>query len=127
MNFKKFKTIIYKISNQSEFEVLEFKEPSVTPNFYIAKVKIYNIEFFVLASYEDNWAFSKNCNSSDLLVDFINNDKLSSLLKNQYNILVFTKEELNTFATPPLGGWGAKEKDIKYWKPKTLGELLFNY
>jgi len=27
----------------------------------------------------------------------------------------------------PLGSWGAKEYDIKYWKPKTMGELLFNY
>ena len=127
MNFKTFKTIIYNISNQSDFKVIELIEPNITPNFYIARVKKYDNEFFILASYEDNWAFTKKYNSSNLLFDFINNSKLSKLLKSQYRISVLTKEKLNSLATPPLGGWGAKENDIKYWKPKTLGEVLFNY
>jgi len=122
MDLALFKKIIYGASNQVDFDIIKLLEPEVTPNFYVAWIKGRDAKFVVLASHNNDWSFAAEYEWCQL--DFINNSKLAAVLLNQFGIHVLTKEELNApFETRPY----IDDADIKYWKPKTLGEGLFNW
>lgn len=124
MDLALFKKIIYDASKQVNFDVIELLEPEVTPNFYVAWIKEQDTKFVVLASFHNDWSFAAEYEPLECQLNFINNTKLATMLLNQYDIRVLSKEELNEpFETRAY----LDDADSQYWKPKTLGEGLFNW
>ena len=122
MKFSEFKKIIFNICNGSNITIHSFYEAAVTPNFHAALLEYENKNIYLLCSYNGDWAFSNNLQYNEL--KFTNCSELSIKLKKMYGINVSTESELHE---PFSSNEKISESDIKYWKPKTIGEGLFNW
>jgi len=122
MEFSDFKKIIFNICSESGASVISFSEAIETPNFHASFIEFQNNKIYILCSENNDWAFSTNLQYNNL--KFINCSELSVKLEKLYGIKAYTKNDL-------CGNFSENVKiseyDIKYWKPKTLGEGLFNW
>ncbi|AOT08714.1 hypothetical protein [Pseudoalteromonas luteoviolacea] len=124
MNFQEFKRIIYYLSSSLNLDVKELKGSNVTPNFHLALMKRAEEEVCIICSIHGEWAF---CNYSEFLsykLHFVDNEHASKILKVHFGITTHKQSSLiEAFVKYPY----MSSSDIAYWKPKSLGEALFNW
>ena len=124
MDYSGFKTIVYQIIQQLDGKVNSCWQASATPNFHAAEIEFKRQKIYVLCNIEGDWAYSSYFAEDDCNLAFINFPEFSALLMQLYGYVSLTQTELD-------GRFVAREhmlaSDIKYWRPQTLGEGLFNW
>ncbi|WP_180146331.1 hypothetical protein [Desulfoluna butyratoxydans] len=125
MNMPNFKKVIYSITQAQGMTVGTFHKASITPNFHACQLSHpHGLTLFVLCSINDDWAFAKTFHPMTWGLEFTDHSGLASSLRESYGIEVLEKKELDgPFSSRPY----LHNYDIKRWKPKTLGEGLFNW
>ncbi|MCM3588398.1 hypothetical protein M3182_22225 [Mesobacillus maritimus] len=106
----------------------EIKHPSYPANFYKARVKMLNDEFYILLNeYYPYLAFASVVEFGN--IQFIDNPTLCASFSPYYQVLgtkelhapfnqdLVNQSELNV----------AEKKQLQYWKPETIGQIIFNY
>ncbi|WP_433288321.1 hypothetical protein [Micromonospora sp. CA-244673] len=74
-------------------------------------------------------AFARPQANGDGTITFVDHPDLAAAITNLANVQVLTVEQLRTsLSQVDLSALGPSEHDqIAYWKPNTVGELLFNF
>jgi len=130
-----FKSICFDLVRRSQGKVLEIDEQNLTSNFLKVKVDMFNREIYVLLNaYYPFLAFASTVEFQH--INFINDPMLSKDFIPFYKVL--SKEELHE----PLDIRNSRGKvslenendlnsseleQIDYWKPNTVGEVMFNF
>ncbi len=88
----------------------------------------YNKEqFYILMSNDGQWALAKPIVENSCKITFIDKPIVSEQFKNLFGIEIITVEELNSKFKRLKFMDKSWDKDLKYWKPKTLGEAIYNW
>jgi hypothetical protein len=125
MNITAFTKIIYAVAIELKGSILQIKEAGVTPNFHAAEIAWSgNAPAFILCSITGHWAFAKPFTQASQNLVFIDSIELFSALSHVGNFRIWITAELNSSFIPTAE---TSEYDIKYWKPQTVGEGLFNW
>ena len=124
MSFKEFKNKVFMICNELNYSVDDFHEGGVTPNFHAAHITSNDINLFVLCSYENQWAYSKFFSRNECRLEFIDFPEFSKLLNQYFEITPHKSSELYS---PFTNKHNNSEDDIKYWKPQSEGDGIFNW
>ena len=119
-----FKAIIYQVARQIGAEVVAVHLPTVTPNFCAAELKRATMRFYVLCSNTDNWAFSRFFEPHISRLEFEDVPEAADALRSMFGKEPLSKSELEA---PFQGRPGLSEEDIRYWRPSTQGDVLFNW
>lgn len=124
MDFSSFKKITFEAARLSGGAVIETFEPTVTPNFFAAQISLNKDVIYMLSTYEGVWGFSKTFEPMGCDLKFVDSHQLSTALQDNFGINPLSSEVLyGEFNKQP----SMLEADIRYWKPKTLGEGIFNW
>ena len=125
MKLSVFKKIVHQIVRDANGEVIDVFAPGPTPNFFAANVSLQaHGSFAVLCSLEGNWAFSRPYDEGVCELSFVDCEPLASALRDAYEIDPISESALNqAFKKQSFH----EDSDIRYWKPKSLGEGLFNW
>lgn len=124
MSFSAFKNKVFIICNELNCSVVGFHEGGVTPNFHAAHITSNDKNLFVLCSYENQWAYSKFFSENECRLEFIDFPEFSELLKQVFEITPRKSSELNS---PFTNKYNNSEYNIKYWKPQSEGDAIFNW
>lgn len=124
MDRTSFKMIVYEVARQIGARVVAVHLPAVTPNFMAAEVQSATTHFYVIRSDADNWAFSRFFEPNTCRLEFVDVPTAAGVLQKMLGKHPLPAANL----AAPFEGWpDLSEADIKYWKPSTLGEALFNW
>lgn len=115
---------MYEIALAVNGKIVSIHTPSVTPNFFAAELSFNGTTLFVLCSTNELWAFSEKLNPSECELTFVDSQILSATLSNLFGFTPLTTVELNS---PYKKLADISDADILYWKPKSLGEAIFNW
>ena len=119
-----FKQIVFEIARQAGGRVVDIIEPGVTPNFIAARFELGPTACYLLRSDADHWAFTKAIEPALTPLAFTDCPALAEAMTRLFGVTPLTHAELNApFTKRP----GLSDSDIQYWKPRTLGEALFNW
>lgn len=124
-DIRKFKQVCYCVVNENRGNLLSVDTALNGKNFYTAKIEVSNsLVYLLMNAYYPYIAFAS-------LVEYgkiIFRDKPTNLSFSfpQYHVL--NAEELNTSCRSALEELSDIEiAQIKYWKPATIGEIVFNF
>ena len=124
MQFRTFKTIVHGVAANLSAEVSELWEASITPNFHSAQLRTTNSEIYLLCSVEGFWACSSVREKDSCELSFVDNSDVQTALRSLFGIELLTKRQLGVrFRRLP----STSDADISYWKPKTMGDGVFNW
>lgn len=132
---KLFKQVCYHVVNKLDGKLIGLKEPHVTAPYYHATIRISEkVTHLLLNPYYNFLAFASSVNYGEIV--FLDDPLLNREFGDYYRVLstaelnrslrVIKKagkmvlehpNELNTFEL----------QQIAYWKPKTVGEVIFNH
>lgn len=124
-----FKTIIYTVAQIFSGKVLSVSDNRYG-NFTFAEVELTDFDkehFFILHSNDNQWAFSKPILKSSYEITFIDKPLVEKEFRKLFGIEVHSKGTLNSRFERMRFMDKSWDKDLMYWKPKTLGEALFNW
>ncbi len=129
-----FPHIVKKIGVALYCRVGPIYEPEVTPNFsYVEFTGGFDhqedAKRYLLYSYDGCWAVCSHVISDErgIKLQFVDCAEIAAKLKAFYGINVLSKAELEAdFQLLPDLPY-MSESDLKYWKPQTMGEALFNW
>lgn len=123
-----FKQQCYEVASRYRGKVIEIKPPSYPANFYKARVEMLNDEFYILLNKHYPYlAFASVVEFGN--IQFIDKPTLCEAFSSSYQVLgtkelhapfnqdLVTQSELND----------SEKKQIQYWKPETIGKIVFNY
>ncbi|MCM3667250.1 hypothetical protein M3204_22900 [Mesobacillus subterraneus] len=124
---RQFKSVCAAIVNRSGGKLLKFREPLYPLNFYEAEVKVNDNEFYILLNEHYPYiAFASVVEFGK--IDFINASELLTQFSPFYKVL--SLKELNeplNIKSDSINLNSAELEQISYWKPKTIGEVIFNF
>ena len=124
MDTKNFKSITFGVASTLQWKVANLYEPVVTPNFWVAELTHGNETIYLLCSRKGDWAVSSFFSPEVCELWFEDCPQISTVLEALYKIRVHSKSELNEAFVPSAD---MSPKDVKYWKPETMGQGLFNW
>jgi len=124
MDISSFKAIMYEIALAVNGRMISIHTPSITRNFFAAELSFNGTTLFVLCSTNELWAFSEKMNPSECELAFVDSQILSAALSNLFGFTPLSTDELNS---PFKKRADVSDADIKYWKPKSLGDAVFNW
>lgn len=102
----------------------------VTPNFHTAEIAQRDLRTSVLGHTTiAAVAFAELLPPDDHALRFTDRPELAAAIQTVSDLQILTTEQLNApLSTADLSALGAGEHEqITYWRPHTVGELLFNY
>lgn len=124
MELAVFKRTVHEAARLAGGRVADIIEPQVTPNFLAARIEIGPAPGYVLCSHADHWAFAEAIEPALAPLRFIDCPAISDALQSLFGLKPFSRAELQApFSARP----GLSESDLRYWKPRTLGDALFNW
>lgn len=128
VNGDQFKHLCVEFASFNGGKLIEFSQPHYPRNFYFSKFNISGKQLYVLLN--EHYPFVAFASFVDIEnIMFIDRPQLDEHFSDYYTVLgkkelnapfnhrVIEKSELN----------GAELKQFAYWKPKTVGEIIFNY
>jgi hypothetical protein len=119
-----FKQIVFEIARQAGGRVADIVEPDITPNFIAARIELGPTRCYLLHADADHWAFTEAIEPALTPLTFTDCPALAEAMTRLFGITPLTRAELNApFTKLP----GLSDSDIRYWKPRTLGDALFNW
>jgi hypothetical protein len=155
MDLSAFRKIVHEAARQAGGRVVDIIEPGVTPNFLAARIEIGPAPCYVLCSHANDWAFAEAIEPPLAPLRFIDCPAIAGAMQSLFGLTPFTPFDLSKSpsppAPPPQAGEGPGERgssstsqpgvpdvrfppqrafsehDLRYWKPRTLGDALFNW
>lgn len=120
-----FRRIVWQVARQAGAWADEVRAPAVTPNFHAARLRWRGGEaLYLLCSQDGHWACARAVEPGCRLAFVDPPEALEAALMQAGDALPWRVEELAAdFVRQP----GMSEADVRYWKPRTLGEGLFNW
>jgi hypothetical protein len=122
---REFKHIVHAIDRHAT----AFLQADVTPNFHSAQIRHEGKPLYLVASAcnsfgQHHWALCGVLEHARCHLEFAGNDEIAKRLRTQCGIRLLTPAELNhhVVSHPEVG-----DADMRYWRPKTLGDALFNW
>ncbi|MBS4220748.1 hypothetical protein KHA96_20835 [Bacillus sp. FJAT-49711] len=125
---KQFKQLCFDFASRNRGKVIDFVTPRYPSNFYYAYVDILGNRFYILLNEHYPYiAFASIVEFGN--IKFIDRPVLNEQFSSFYQIMgndelnvpfnknLIKKTELN----------GAELEQINYWKPETVGQVVFNY
>lgn len=125
---KQFKKLCFDIVSRSGGKVIDLTTPQSSANFYYAQVEILRNQFYILLNKHYPYlTFASAVEFGD--IKFIDHPFLyeqfslfyqvisTKELNNPVNHILMKNAELNS----------AELEQVSYWKPETLGQIIFNY
>ncbi|MGN6545033.1 MAG: hypothetical protein ACTHK7_08280 [Aureliella sp.] len=129
--FIEFKRVVYGLAAPLCLAVSEMKARGVTPNFHSARLVGTETSILILGhSNYPIFAFSQPLERNGSQLRFVDSPHLAAALTRLFpDLIIAPAEELNRRATESdLDVLGAVElEQIKYWKPRSVGEIAFNW
>lgn len=127
---KAFKSACYAAANAISGKVSDFREPEVTPNFYVAHFAEGSASTAVLGHRVEPYvAFALPIEADAMSTEFIDHDGLARAFRDYTAFTPLGTETLNR----PLTKADLAElrrpalKEIKFWRADTLGKAMFNW
>ncbi len=125
---KQFKQLCFDIASRNNGKVIDFITPQYPSNFYYAHVEIVGNQFYILLNEHYPYlAFASVVEFGN--VKFINRPVLCEELSFFYRVI--GKDELNVHFNQNLLKQtelnSVELEQISYWKPETVGQIIFNY
>lgn len=124
MDVPAFKRIAYEVAHHINAKVTGIFEPNVTPNFIAAELDLGDRHTYLLCSQANDWALSREVQLGYCRLAFKDVPAIAEVLERDFGIRVQSKARLQG---PFVKAEWMSDADIRYWKPKTLGEALFNW
>ncbi|MGG3792183.1 hypothetical protein ABEV41_13520 [Geobacillus thermodenitrificans] len=123
---KPFKQLCFDVAIRSGGKIIDFKRPQYPANFYYAQVQMVDDPLYILLNAHYPYlavASTVECGN----IQFIDHPVIDEQFSPFYQVL--QSAELNAPIHPNLisGLNSAELEQISYWKPKTIGEIIFNY
>jgi hypothetical protein len=129
--FAEFKRIVFAVATNQRLEVSRLTERSVTPNFHAARLIDSEMSILLLghATYP-LIAFAKPVNTDATQMRFVDCSRIAIEMQNLFSdVTIAATNELNrelTESDKPLLD-AIEREQIEYWKPSTIGEVVFNW
>lgn len=120
-----FKELCFMLMMQCGGKVLGFKEPQIATNFFDVEVSLFQKQLHILLN--ENYPFLAFASHVEYFyIHFCEEPELNKLFSPYYRVLG-TKElsaplDLKENELDP-----SELQQIAYWKPVTLGEVIFNF
>lgn len=128
MDLAVFKRSVHEAARQAGGRVIDIIEPGVTPNFIAARIEIGPAPCYVLCSHADHWASAEAIEPALAPLRFIDCPAIADALQALFGLTPFSRAELQAELQAPFNArLGLSESDLRYWKPRTLGDALFNW
>ena len=129
--YAEFKRVVYGVADPLCLAVSELNERGVTPNFHSARLDGANAAITILGhSTYPIFAFAEPIEFKSCHLCFVDHEPLSRVIETSFpGTSIATAGELNRqLAETDLTKLDASElEQIEYWKPKTVGEVAFNW
>ncbi|MEW5786816.1 MAG: hypothetical protein AB1899_03070 [Pseudomonadota bacterium] len=124
MELAVFKRTVHAAARQAGGRVADIIEPGVTPNFLAARIERGPAPCYVLCSHAGDWAFAEAIEPPLAPLRFTDCPAIADAMHSLFGLTPFTRAEMQA----PLGARpGLSESDLRYWKPRTLCDALFNW
>jgi len=127
---KQFKQVCFDIASRNGGKVIDFNPSQYPMNFYKARVEIFNNRFYILLNgHYPYLAFASAVELGN--INFIDIPVLFEQFSPFYQVIGAV--ELNIPVSEILGKENenalnsAELEQLAYWKPKTIGNIIFNY
>ncbi|RXF00540.1 hypothetical protein [Pseudoalteromonas phenolica] len=124
MEISEFRRVMFGLAREVDASICDVLVPDVVPNFIACNLRASEFSIYVLCNEQSEWAFVSDYDPTNQKLNFVDNEVISSILSNSFSIRVASVEELGS---PFVARDKMLESDIKYWKPQTMGEALFNW
>ena len=134
-SLKQFKIHSYEAARTYNGELLECNDTDVHSNFLFSVLRISNKEVYVLLNKHYPFvAFASSVNEERII--FVNNKELSFFFSDLYKILyaeslnerlLYMRKKGSVLIKNDNQLNNAELAQIAYWKPVTVGEVLYNY
>ena len=99
-------------------------EPGVTPNFIAAQIDVGARQCWILRSHAGDWAFVEAIEPALSPLRFTEFPPVADAMARLSGVVPLTRAELvMAFSGRP----GVSDADVRYWKPQTVGDALFNW
>ncbi|WP_230200279.1 hypothetical protein [Bacillus niameyensis] len=128
VDWRQFKQLCFDVAIRSGGKVIDFKSPRYTENFYYAQVKILDNQFYILLNEHFPYlAFASVVEFGN--IKFIDEPFIYEQFSPFYQVLksVELNAPFNQNLVKPTELNNAELEQISYWKPETIGQLIFNY
>ena len=124
MDLSTFQKIVHEVARRAGGRVIQITEPEITPNFIAAQINLGNRSCHVLCSHDGEWAFSEAIEPALAPLRFTDCPALAHEMESLFGVTPHPRDALQA----PFTSWpGLSDHDIRYWKPRTLGDALFNW
>jgi hypothetical protein len=130
-----FKKLCYSLANYIHGKLLSFEEPHVSQNFYKAELDLNDESIFILLN--SSYPIVAFASSVEYFnIKFVDHSLSSVVDAFSYGFRVATAKELNeclaiderTLTVLNENSLNKSEmRQIFYWKPKSVGEIVFNF
>lgn len=127
---KAFSGICYRAAHRTNGSVTSITPAGVTPNFHTAVVTYSRQQIAVLRhSTLPLVALAEPLSTSDVVLNFVDHPTLAAAIADSSDLEVLAADQLHT----PLSQADItdltrdEQRQVEYWKPETVGDLLFNF
>lgn len=122
---KIFRQLCYSLSRENQGMILSLDTSLIDKNFYVAQIQTYHSCIYLLRNaYYPYLAFADSVQNG--MVSFINRPKDFHFAWEGYHLL--DTEALNAACESVCADLSEAEwMQIKFWKPNTVGEIIFNF
>lgn len=124
---RQFKKIAHEVAQSAGARVVALHEPGVTPNFFAAELAFSHpkkVIFLLCSRDDDSWAISDFFEPHVCKLHFTDCEIIKDFLERIAGIVLLSSANLSDPFSPRPH---MSASDIKYWKPSSLGEGLFNW
>ncbi len=135
MDGEKFKQQCFSILRRNHGKVLRFLEPQMTMNFFDVEVNVFNQHIHILLN--DHYPILAFASAVDFEnIHFINEPELLRQFSPFYRVLsmkelnepLYMKEDPGKIILANDNELNSAElEQIAYWKPKSVGEVIYNF
>jgi len=124
MDFKQFKQLCFTVMLIEGGKVIEFNEPEYPRNFFETEIEIFNSKLHILLNeHHPYMAFASSVDFTDII--YLDEPRLSNEFSKYYKVL--SVEELNSPISKESDFSNSEIKQLDYWKPKKVGDMIFNF
>ena len=126
---KQFKQLCFYIASCNGGKVIDFSTPQYPANFFNVEVEILGNRFYILLNEHYPYLAFASFVDETYGITFIDNPILYEQFSPFYQVI--SSEELNIPFNQNMiknSGLNSAELDqLAYWKPETVGQIIFNY
>ena len=125
ISIREFKDIAYSVAQAVDARVVQICGASTTPNFHVAELSFPAAEsVFLLCSRASDWALSSSFSPQDCALAFIDHEAIADTLRRISSAVLLS---VCVLCGPATERADFSDKDLEYWRPRNLGEQLFNW